>query len=334
MSGVIPGTSALPAPDPHQHCDSWYEPGPETGFVPGRPEETVPRRLVHREADREVLLTGWRREAAESFALRARLPREHRLYADADGGHDPMLLAETVRQAGLLVSHAELDVPFGHQFLMHSLSASWDPDRLRTGPGSEPTDLMLRLTCHDVRRRGTRLAGMSYQVQLYRSGSPIGAGRARFDCLSPAAYGRLRPHPQAGPPAPVPAPGLAPALVGRERPGDVTLTPTADERVWELRVDQTHPVFFDHPVDHVPGMLLVEALRQAAWHSAHPDRLELRSMRMEFHQYTELDRPCLVRATVTSGATAGTETGGGTVAVTFVQGGVVVAHGQVSTRIH
>ncbi|MBV9022841.1 MAG: hypothetical protein JO362_03295 [Streptomycetaceae bacterium] len=32
--------------------------------------------------------------------------------------HDPMQAAETIRQTGLYMAHAELGVPLGHQFLM------------------------------------------------------------------------------------------------------------------------------------------------------------------------------------------------------------------------
>lgn len=32
-----------------------------------------------------------------------------------------------------------------------------------------------------------------------------------------------------------------------------------------MLVDDTHPVMFDHPLDHLPGMLLLEAGRQAGF---------------------------------------------------------------------
>ncbi|WP_260845011.1 AfsA-related hotdog domain-containing protein [Streptomyces sp. SLBN-31] len=47
-------------------------------------------------------------------------------------------------------------------------------------------------------------------------------------------------------------------------PTDVVLSPLGQPHRWQLRVDTRHPVLFDHIVDHVPGMLLIEAARQAA----------------------------------------------------------------------
>lgn len=35
-----------------------------------------------------------------------------------------------------------------------------------------------------------------------------------------------------------------------------------------LAVDTQHPFFFDHPLDHLPGLLLVTAMVQLAWHCA------------------------------------------------------------------
>lgn len=37
----------------------------------------------------------------------------------------------------------------------------------------------------------------------------------------------------------------------------------------QIHVDREHPFFFDHPVDHVPGMLLIEAARQFGIAVAH-----------------------------------------------------------------
>jgi hypothetical protein len=36
-----------------------------------------------------------------------------------------------------------------------------------------------------------------------------------------------------------------------------------------LVIDQSHPFFFDHPLDHIPGLLLIEAMNQLAEHEAY-----------------------------------------------------------------
>lgn len=56
------------------------------------------------------------------------------------------------------------------------------------------------------------------------------------------------------------------ALDRRVDPRNSVLIPTGPGRPLSarLRVDQAHPFFFDHPLDHVPGLLLLEAAVQIA----------------------------------------------------------------------
>ncbi|WP_280409454.1 AfsA-related hotdog domain-containing protein [Nocardia brasiliensis] len=81
----------------------------------------------------------------------------------------------------------------------------------------------------------------------------------------------LNPRPRRGPPPGRPAPRAPPpprGRLGREHPKNVLLAhgsrATAGGMSFRLAFDPAHPFFFDHPMDHVPGMLLLEAARQAA----------------------------------------------------------------------
>lgn len=106
---------------------------------------------------------------------------------------------------------------------------------------------------------------------------------------------------------------LAPAAVGRSRAADVLLTRPAAGPAgrWLLRVDQQHPVFFDHPSDHVPGMVLLEALRQAghatlAPVAAGPDRpIALTGCQIAFRAFCELTSPVVIEAAHTGAAVIG-----------------------------
>jgi hypothetical protein len=74
------------------------------------------------------------------------------------------------------------------------------------------------------------------------------------------------------------------------------LSPVLGANTWQLRVDQSHAVLFDHPVDHVPGMVLMEAARQAALLTVgEPDALPVRC-HFTFDKYVELDAPTIVTA--------------------------------------
>lgn len=55
-------------------------------------------------------------------------------------------------------------------------------------------------------------------------------------------------------------------------------------------VDQTHPFFFDHPLDHVPGLLLLEGAVQAAQNSATVPCF-VGAIRAEFIKFAYFERP-------------------------------------------
>ncbi|WP_042389144.1 ScbA/BarX family gamma-butyrolactone biosynthesis protein [Streptacidiphilus melanogenes] len=278
---------------------------------------TVPREYVHRASVAEVLLTGWGAAPdgdRDAFVVRAQWPRRHALFTPALGLQDPMLLAESVRQAGLLLSHAEYHVPFGHQFLMWDLSFAATPAAFTAGP--TPTDVELRTVCRDIVRRGRTIAAMRYEVTVLRAGRPVATGGARFSCTSDAVHRRMRAGRPVTTGRPLPVP-VDPASVGRATPQDVLLAaapaPVAGAGAagagaagavghWELRVDTDHPIFFDHPVDHVPGMLLLEAARQAARAVTRQPGAVLLGMESSFLRYAELDAPCRLEARIEPGA--------------------------------
>jgi hypothetical protein len=163
------------------------------------------------------------------------------------------------------------------------------PDALRVS--STPTDLELQVTCHDIVRRGDRLSGMRYEVKFLRDGVLAGSGQAKYTCTSPSVYRRLRADRVLGP-----LPQLdseCPVAVGRTDVRDVVLTPF-DGGSRKLRVDLSHPALFDHPLDHVPGMLLLEAARQAALAASFPESVLPVALDIQFLRYTELDQPCVV----------------------------------------
>ncbi|MET7657201.1 ScbA/BarX family gamma-butyrolactone biosynthesis protein [Streptomyces sp. NPDC005486] len=275
---------------------------------------TVPKEFVHRASIAEVLLTDWDRVDDLHFTVSAQLPRRHAFFAHVGGCHDPLMIAETVRQAGLLLAHAEFAVPLGHQFLMWDLAIDVQPEHLLIA--GTPAALEIEIACTDVKRRGANLAGLHFDAVIRRDGQIAATGAATFTCASPALYRRLRSAGM-GESVPVPLPltsPTAPQDVGRLSPTDVVLSPTAgpaaaggpahETHCWQLRVDTRHPVLFDHPVDHVPGMVLLEAARQAATaflgHPCLPT-----AVTGDFARYAELDTPCLLEVRSLPATTAG-----------------------------
>ncbi|NEB22704.1 hypothetical protein G3I46_40475 [Streptomyces coelicoflavus] len=288
-------TFRMEGPSIEQAAEAMTQPS-RAALRQGPVSTTVPRELVHRAAVAEVMLTDWQRLDDTHFAMAAQWPRSHSFFTPVGVHHDPLIAAETIRQVGALLAHAEFGVPFGNQFLMENLTLTMRPEETRID--WTPAALDLDVTCTEVRRRGCRLSGLTYETTVLREGRPAGWGRISFTTLAPAVYRRLRPPHVFDPghrPIPLTAP-VAPQSVGRLSPSDVVLSPTGDPGRWQLRVDTRHPVLFDHQVDHVPGMVLLEAARQAATAVlARPSILPL-GLECEFTKYAELDQPCLIDA--------------------------------------
>lgn len=272
--------------------------GYDAALTPLRPlTTTVPREYVHRSAVTEVFLTGWHADGTDAWTVDAQWPRAHSFYGPAHGLHDPLMLAETVRQAGLLLNHVGHGVPLGHSVIWGSMGYSLRPGALEVAEA--PADVEVRVRDHDTVRRGSRLSSMRQVFDAYRDGRHLGRVECSFTCHTPAVYRRLRgPYADLDhvlsrrPPLPDP---VRPALVGRDRATDVVLAPSAGKHRWQLRVDTAHPVLFDHPVDHAPGMLMVEAARQAAYAAAGPGPSIAAAMDCSFVRYAELDAPCWIR---------------------------------------
>ncbi|MGE5385623.1 MAG: beta-ketoacyl synthase N-terminal-like domain-containing protein [Betaproteobacteria bacterium] len=65
-----------------------------------------------------------------------------------------------------------------------------------------------------------------------------------------------------------------------------------------LRVDESHPYFFDHPLDHLPGILMLEGLLQLAeWSDTPPAGQEtyINAVKLSFRRFCEKDVPAVVR---------------------------------------
>jgi hypothetical protein len=306
---------------------------------------TVPGVFVHKADPSEILLTGWRAWGHDRFSVSARWPKEHRFRTTAHGTPDALLLIEAVRQSIPLLCHVAYGVPFGHR-------QSWIDFGFRLEPAGlamteAPERVELAISCENVVRRGQRLTSARLRVEVLADDLPVATVHTAFANLAPEVYARLR-----GPYADLewatgrslpPPPPLAPARVGRTRHEDVLLAPftapatvpavpeqgrygdraahtgpDAVGRAAQLRVDLTHPVFFDHPVDHVPGLLLLEAARQAAYAHARPRRAVLAGMDCVFVRFAELDSRCAVTCDPLPGDAASPPVG--TSLVTVVQG--------------
>ena len=228
----------------------------------------VPRQLVHRSRDPQVFITSVSR-MGDGFVLGARWPPGYPDDRRADRELDPMVVGEIFRQAGICVAHAGYGVAFDHQFLMEDFSFYLsDACGAAAAHNRRP---VVGITCTEVDVRRATLRRVRFAMTL--TGEGDGACRAkgsgRLLCLPGPAYGRLRDRQRVAYPAMPALTPLPPEVVGCSSAEDVLLGSPRDSggpgasTSWPIRVDPAHPMLFDHPVDHLPGMVQFEVFRQA-----------------------------------------------------------------------
>ena len=254
------------------------------------PSPTLLAAYTHVRRDAFLLVTGWERAGAHEFTLDVRWPAVH-----LDQLYDPRLLAQTIRQSGLTVVHAEYQVPLTHQTMLETLDFTVSPDF--RAPRGRPFALEVRVTVS--KPTGSRRTARSLRMDIHILRDGVTAARAdtEFGWISPAVYQRVRGARHAVDwgvwplPAPVPA-----ELVGRSRAADVVLAAGDAPHRWLLRNDIGNHLLFDHPVDHVPGLALLEAADQAARALEPRTPFVTTGVSTVYSRYVEFDQPCWIEA--------------------------------------
>lgn len=274
---------------------------------------TLPKELVHRAAIAEVFLTDAKRTGEDEVLLAAQFPRLHAFYDDTLAPrthHDSFLLLEACRQAIFVVAHRHLDVPLGHKFLLRTVESDvLDPTALAIG--DTPTEAVITARIEERLRSRSGMAGLRLAFTMTMRGRPALSARIDYSWMRPQDWTRLRAGQRGAlglsrpPVAPLGGPCADAAAVGRRDPANVVISPpgpTGDggsEARLVARI--THPTLYDHWVDHVPGMLELEACRQLALTAAvsagtlcAPTALPV-GLSARFHRFAEMDLPLVCR---------------------------------------
>ncbi|MDX3853378.1 ScbA/BarX family gamma-butyrolactone biosynthesis protein [Streptomyces sp. AK02-01A] len=258
---------------------------------------TVARETVHRSSVAEVLLTDVRRLENGDFEAAASWSRSHPTFPrDGVGLHSPLVIVETLRQLGIHIPLRYFAVPVSSRLLISDLYFGIDPSaEPRAVTGATGVTCLVRVS--EVRRGpDDTVTGLRLRVRFSAHGVPFAqaGGGARF--LDGEQYAARREgrtefvSPRAGT-AEVARPdarslgvtGAHDVVIGLDG-GGVLVAPA----------DPTHPFFFDHATDHVPGMVLLEAARQAAAVESRGTLLRPASGRLKAARFVEFSPPARV----------------------------------------
>ena len=282
----------------------------------------VPREHVHRDALSEVYLTDIICDRYPNFRIGVHLPKSHSYYSDHIGPsefrYDPLLVLECFRQTSILIAHRHVHVDFDQAFIFNTADIRIvSPQAMAIT--AEPGNGEISAAIVDEKVRGDEVIGITLEMECLLGGVTATAVTMSIQWMPREVWARVRskgrarlgleeyrtaiePLPGRGPQT---ARGVHPAeTLGRRTVrnavlGDAAVTSNGLEI--DVLIDQRHPSLFDHPLDHIPGAVLFEAIRQAGILAAHEihglsaRRLVLESLRAEFTRFGELDLHTVIR---------------------------------------
>lgn len=245
----------------------------------------VARELVHKRTVSEVFLTGVQATGSDTYILSAQWPRWHVFYGSPGNVFDSALVVETLRQLTVLIAHSQMGVPLGMQFLMPDMSISMADGAIRDF--SQPAEVTAEVRVSDVRKTVRGIAAFRTTATFMIGGQSIAKGTAGARIVDLEAYKRIRSRRRVGDERHHVVP-LEAQSVGHASSWNVVLGKSADSSCWPLRVDVSNPILFDHPLDHVPGVLLIEAARQGLRVALMDPTLDFASFSAQFVSIAEL----------------------------------------------
>jgi 2-oxo-3-(phosphooxy)propyl 3-oxoalkanoate synthase len=280
-------------------------------------EQTLTRSSVHKKSLENVFLTEVRAYGDDCYICGARVPRLHRFFNDSKRPPDLDILfyTEVGRQASVAISHAFLDAGHDRAFIFEQSEAEltdilWDSDRAASSGSAIAVEVKL---LEKEKRKNGEIIRVLAKYTMYGEEGVVFRGSGSWSLQPRSVLERLRRRAPRIAPLPNegswPEPFLPASYVGRELADNVLISepsPAADGCAFtaRLRVDLGHPFFFDHPCDHVPGMLLLESCAQmagavsAAVRGRGSEGALVRAYNVHFLQFVECDLPTTLLANV------------------------------------
>ena len=270
-------------------------------------EQTVPRSLVHKRSLENVLLTELGVRRGDRFICAGRVPTAHRFFNDACRSPlaDILFYTELGRQASLAISHHFLNVSRDDVFIFEGSDAALLDGAWHAAARPDSESVVVEVKTREIAKRKNDVVNRVVADHLmWAGGQQVFRGTGAWTIQPAALFRRLRRSAAAHLDAPAPdAAAATPAHLPHATRDNVVISAprpagTGRDVVASLIVDRSHPYFFDHACDHVPGMLLLEACAQLALTAAGQATGAARivSYDMTFEQFVECQLPATLTA--------------------------------------
>jgi hypothetical protein len=261
--------------------------------------------LVHKSAAAEALVSAVAADQ-DGWILRTRLPGHHDFHSDSigrqSGYHDPLLVLEAFRQGCIAASHLFCGVPLDFRYTVRFYELSvLDFTALEHDTGPAEFDFHTEIRSEFRPEPQAAVNGLAVAATATRNGSRAMELGGSFGWMPESRWQRMRTG-SSWEPGPQP-PTTDPLAVGRTQSAHVVIGGPVQSHddgsaCAPIVVDTGNPTFFDHPLDHLPGGLILEACRQLAVSVLGPRASTVvgpSRLRCDFESFAELNPPCVVR---------------------------------------
>lgn len=214
------------------------------------------------------------------------MPREH---LNAGGGLETRVAVEVVRQAGVCVAHLLCGVPFGNRFIMRDFAFAWKSSRSTVADGTGSAAIVARTTVTEASERRGRVSEVRVSVDLVVHREVIASGGGLMKIATPSQYHALRRRSGA-------------SEVGRRasNPSPLQQIERFDNAIQGLLGwDLDDALTFEHDLDHVPGVAIMDAVMVAV-HELTGKYMS--ALALEFPRFTEFSPPSILRASTSAGS--------------------------------
>lgn len=279
-------------------------------------QQTVARELTHKRYLENVYITALDRLSDMEFLAGAYIPRANIYINDMRGDSNDVTIpvVEIGRQIGMAVAHKFLGVGYNNAFILSDIQFEFSPAQHNIDWRSNETLLAHSVLTDSKCLDNGDLSQVSGYINFYVDDQCVFRQTSNYAIQEYARYLKMRQIMRTRYERTKKLNGSIASELGLGfRAALCTQCSVLDDSVWiggdinsfiaTLQVDRNNLFFFDHDNDHVPGMLILEGMRQLVvdicTRFGHAQVAQIAQMNLDFANFAELDSPVYLIATVT-----------------------------------
>lgn len=231
----------------------------------------IDRTLVHRARDGDVFISDYVFDGRVMNAA-ACVPVSHDRMAQGEKILSTVLALEVFRQAGFLMAHVNVGMPFDWHLVTEKFGLVWlaEPPHV-SSDGNIWFDLVGRV---EVETKNTKPFRMGLEIEMVNKNDVVARGHISALSLAPHQYRALRRR------------SLSQQTVSRPWPAEYLIP--LDDGGFTFEWTESDQFLFNRPGDHVVSMAMIEAALVASERRAGTSHI--RAVEMNYKHFAERDK--------------------------------------------